>query len=108
VKPRGKDDFDDSTNKLLPAYSGNRVTPLASHKIKPVVGHAVISHEIYAWSDCKQVTPLASHKIKPVVGHAVISHEIYAWSDNAAGRIFFFEDPDAPNHWIIADDLRHL
>jgi len=51
VKPRGKDDFDDSTNKLLPAYSGNRVTPLASHKIKPVVGHAVISSEIYAWSD---------------------------------------------------------
>ncbi len=78
MKPRGKDDFDDSTNKLLPAYSGNRVTPLASHKIKPVVGHAVISNEIYAWSD------------------------------DAPGRIFFSEDPDAPNYWIIADDLRHL
>ena len=64
--------------------------------------------DVLATYICKQVTPLASHKIKPVVGHAVISHEIYAWSDDAAGRIFFFEDPDAPNHWIIADDLRHL
>ena len=64
--------------------------------------------DVLATYICKQVTPLASHKIKPVVGHAVISHEIYAWSDDAAGRIFFFEDSDAPNHWIIADDLRHL
>jgi hypothetical protein len=78
VKLHGNDDFDDDTHNSLPAYI------------------------------CNKSVPLASHKIKPVIGHAVISHEIYAWSDDATGRIFFSEDPDAPNYWIIADDLRHL
>jgi hypothetical protein len=57
---------------------------------------------------CNNVAPLAAHQIHTVHRQAEITHEIYAWNDGVAGRIFFHKDSTTPNHWIIADDTRHL